>query len=128
MGGPVYRWIIAFYLGSKECCRNVDDKFKSPNLYVPVITMLAIALILIASFLFISTLLQLCQGDLTIDVEIRKSVIRLNTVAARQRAQRYFWIPMSSEGESTGVVVACEGHIQPYDFGNWKDNLKAFLW
>jgi len=114
-------------VGSRECCHDVKDHFDSPNLFIPVMLTLAIALIFISSFLLLSTLLQLSRGDLTIDGEIRKSVMRLNSPLSRKRAQRYFWVP-SSQSQVAGSVVACDALEQPYDLGNWTDNLRASLW
>ncbi|UZJ54001.1 hypothetical protein CBS101457_003321 [Exobasidium rhododendri] len=126
LGGPMYRWMVGFWLGSRECCQQVDNYYESPNLYVIVMLILAIALIFVSSFLLISTLLQLSRGDLTIDVEIRKSVRRQNVKGGKVRAQRYFWIP-PSEGRSRGSIVPLEPQEQPYDLGNWIENLRVSL-
>jgi hypothetical protein len=148
----MYRWLIGFWLGecrfrsaedqfrmhltspslfflsgSRECCQEVESYFESPNLYVIVMLTLAFALILIASFLALSTLLQLSRGDLTIDVEVRKALMRQKVNSSTKRAQRHFWIP-PSEGRKEGSVISIDAVEQPYDLGNWRDNLRAALW
>ena len=123
----MYRWVVGFWLGARECCGEVPNgSIISPNLFMPVMLVLAAGLALIASFLLFSTLLQLAQGDLTIDVEIRKS-LRARSTAARDKAKRFFWVPLPGSSVE-GVVVAIAGNEKPYDLGGWKENLRAFLW
>jgi hypothetical protein len=84
-------------------------------------------LILVAFALLLSTLLQLIHGDLTIDVRVRKVLLRQAETDRQTRGQRYFWVPLEDHPEK-GAVVACAAHEQPYDLGSWRENLRAFLW
>lgn len=90
-------------------------------------TFLALALILIASALFATTVRQLIAGDLTIDTRVRKLLAKHMSVGDRLKWQRYFWVPLPGKAEG-GAVVALAANEQPYDLGSWKENMRAFLW
>ncbi|PWN90939.1 hypothetical protein FA10DRAFT_279939 [Acaromyces ingoldii] len=137
IGGPMYRWIIGFYLAARSYPAEVEAEssksiyFSSPNARPALLVLLAAGLSSVTIGLLFFTLLNLAKGELTIDTQRRKSYRKAMVsgdaaAAARLAPTRHFWIPLGDESDG-GVVVSTLPEEQSYDLGSFWENMKAFL-
>lgn len=153
LGGPVFRWMVGWCIAARRWSRAADASDRLPYQLVsgPFVVGFGVVLIIIASSLASSTLLNLSDGLLTVDIERSKEYKRLSrrrdklvvgmvegqipsddATVRRLKAKMQSLSPVShfrvTSTTHISIIIPVFSQDGLFSRGKALDNLRYFLW